>query len=141
MNFLPYTHIFERGWALLSLTQGATMIVNTHPQEVQQSMRETHPTCMSSVPRFWEKVYMGVMDKIEHASTLQRKLFMHALAVGRKHNIEYLSLGKKPPMALHLEYSRWSARNWVLRMPISSPRQVLLSVPTSRNSYIPSVLT
>ena len=96
--------IFERGWALLSLTQGATMIVNTHPQEVQQSMRETHPTCMSSVPRFWEKVYMGVMDKIEHASTLQRKLFMHALAVGRKHNIEYLSLGKKPPMALHLEY-------------------------------------
>ena len=104
MNFLPYTHIFERGCALLSLTQGATMIVNTHPQEVQQSMRETHPTCMSSVPRFWEKVYMGVMDKIEHASTLQRKLFMHALAVGRKHNIEYLSLGKKPPMALHLEY-------------------------------------
>ena len=102
MNFLPYTHIFERGWALLSLTQGATMIVNTHPQEVQQSMRE--PTCMSSVPRFWEKVYMGVMDKIDHASTLQRKLFMHALAVGRKHNIEYLSLGKKPPMALHLEY-------------------------------------
>ena len=104
MNFLPYTHIFERGWALLSLTQGATMIVNTHPQEVQQSMRETHPTCMSSVPRFWEKVYMGVMDKIDHASTLQRKLFMHALAVGRKHNIEYLSLGKKSPMALHLEY-------------------------------------
>ncbi len=104
MNFLPYTHIFERGWAILSLTKGATMIVNTHPQEVQQSMRETHPTCMSSVPRFWEKVYMGVMDKIEHSSTMQRKLFMHALKVGRKHNIEYLSLGKKPPMALHLEY-------------------------------------
>ena len=104
MNFLPYTHIFERGWALLCLTEGARMIVNTHPQEVQQSMRQTHPTCMSAVPRFWEKVYMGVMDKIDHASTLQRKLFMHALAVGRKHNIEYLSLGKKPPMALHLEY-------------------------------------
>ena len=104
MNFLPYTHIFERGWALLALTKGATMIVNTHPQEVQQAMRETHPTCMSAVPRFWEKVYMGVMDKIEHSSTMQRKLFMHALAVGRKHNIEYLSLGKKPPVALHLEY-------------------------------------
>ena len=104
MNFLPYTHIFERGWAILCMTEGATLIVNTHPQEVQQSMRETHPTCMSAVPRFWEKVYMGVMDKIEHSSTMQRKLFMHALAVGRKHNIEYLSLGKKPPVALHLEY-------------------------------------
>ena len=104
MNFLPYTHIFERGWAILCLTEGATMIVNTHPQEVQQSMRETHPTCMSAVPRFWEKVYMGVMDKIEHASAVQRKLFKHSLAVGRKHNIDYLSKGKKPPLALHMEY-------------------------------------
>ena len=104
MNFLPYTHIFERGWAILALTQGARMIVNTHPQQVQQSMRETHPTCMSAVPRFWEKVYMGVMDKIDHSSAVQRKLFKHALAIGHKHNIEYLSLGKKPPVALHLEY-------------------------------------
>lgn len=104
MNFLPYTHIFERGWAILCLSEGATLIVNTHPQEVQQSMREMHPTCMSSVPRFWEKVYQGVMEKIDHASSMQRKLFHHALAVGRKHNIEYLSLGKKPPVALHLEY-------------------------------------
>lgn len=104
MNFLPYTHIFERGWAILCLSEGATLIVNTHPQEVQQSMREMHPTCMSSVPRFWEKVYQGVMEKIDHASSMQRKLFHHALAVGRKHNIEYLSLGKKPPVTLHLEY-------------------------------------
>jgi len=104
MNFLPYTHIFERGWAIYAMTQGATMIVNTYPLQVQQSMRETHPTCMSAVPRFWEKVYMGVMDKIEHSSSVQRKLFTHALAVGRRHNIEYLSRGKKPPMALHLEY-------------------------------------
>lgn len=104
MNFLPYTHIFERGWAILCLSEGATLIVNTHPQEVQQSMRETHPTCMSSVPRFWEKVYQGVTEKIDRASAVQRKLFHHALVIGRKHNIEYLSLGKKPPLALHLEY-------------------------------------
>ena len=104
MNFLPYTHIFERGWAILCLYAGARMIVNTYPQQVQQSMRETHPTCMSAVPRFWEKVYMAVMDKIEHSSTVQQKLFKHALSVGRRHNIEYLSLGKKPPLPLHLEY-------------------------------------
>ncbi len=104
MNFLPYTHIFERGWAILCMYAGATLIVNTHPLQVQQSMRDTHPTCMSAVPRFWEKVYMGVMDKIDHSSVMQRKLFKHALSVGRKHNIEYLSRGKKPPMALRMEY-------------------------------------
>jgi long-chain acyl-CoA synthetase len=104
MNFLPFTHIFEKGWKMLCITVGARLIVNTHPMEVQQSMRETHPTCMSSVPRFWEKVYMGVQEKIEKSGVVQRKLFKHALAVGRKHNIEYLATGKQPPMALHLEY-------------------------------------
>ncbi len=104
LNFLPFTHIFEKGWKILCLTEGARLIVNTYPQEVQQSMRETHPTCMSSVPRFWEKVYIGVLEKIESASTMQRKLFLHALSVGKKHNIDYLSKGKRPPLALHLEY-------------------------------------
>ncbi|MBQ9672062.1 MAG: long-chain fatty acid--CoA ligase [Prevotella sp.] len=104
MNFLPFTHIFEKGWKILCITVGARLIVNTHPMEVQQSMRETHPTCMSSVPRFWEKVYTGVQEKIENSGLVQRKLFQHALVVGRKHNIEYLACGKRPPLALHLEY-------------------------------------
>ena len=104
LNFLPFTHIFEKGWKILSLTKGATLIVNTCPMEVQQSMRETHPTCMSSVPRFWEKVYMGVMEKIEKSSAPKRKLFLHAMNVGKKHNIDYLSKGRRPPLGLHLEY-------------------------------------
>ena len=104
LNFLPFTHIFEKGWKILCLTEGAKLIVNTYPLEVQQSMRETHPTCMSSVPRFWEKVYLGVMEQIEKASAPKRKFFMHALKVGKKHNIDYLSKGKRPPLPLHLEY-------------------------------------
>jgi long-chain acyl-CoA synthetase len=104
LNFLPFTHIFEKGWKILCLTKGARLIVNTYPQEVQQTMKQTHPTCMSSVPRFWEKVYMGVLEKIETSSPLQRRLFTHALSIGRKHNIDYLSKGKRPPMTLHLEY-------------------------------------
>ena len=104
LNFLPFTHIFEKGWKILSLTKGATLIVNTCPMEVQQSMRETHPTCMSSVPRFWEKVYMGVMEKIEKSSAPKRQLFLHAMNVGKKHNVDYLSKGRRPPLALHLEY-------------------------------------
>ena len=104
MNFLPFTHIFERGWALLCISVGARLIVNTYPQEVQKSMREQHPTCISSVPRFWEKVYQGVQEKIETSGAVQRKLFRHAFEVGRKHNIDYLAAGKQPPLGLHLEY-------------------------------------
>lgn len=67
-------------------------------------MIETHPTCMCSVPRFWEKVYIGVRAKIDSAGVMKRKLFKKALAVGRKHNIEYLSRGKRPPLLLSMEY-------------------------------------
>ncbi len=108
MNFLPYAHIFEKGWTLLCLSEGATLIVNTDPREVQKSMRETHPTSMCSVPRFWEKVYTGVQEKIDNASAVQRKLFLHALAVGKKHNIDYLSRGKRPPLSLHMEYMMYN---------------------------------
>ena len=107
MMFLPLTHIFERAWDFYSLTQGATIIVNTYPKEVQQSMRETHPTCMSAVPRFWEKVYIGVRERIESSSSIKRKLFKQALAVGRKYNIEYLSRGKRPSIYLTSKYKMY----------------------------------
>ena len=71
IDFLPFTHIFERGFSYLGLTEGAELIVNTYPKEIQQSMCETHPTCMSAVPRFWEKVYVAVKSKMDNSSTLQ----------------------------------------------------------------------
>lgn len=104
INFLPFTHVFERAWSYLALGAGALLIINTYPHEIQDSMRETHPTCMSSVPRFWEKVYQAVKAKIDASSPVQQKIFKHALNVGRKHNIEYLANGKRPPLALALEY-------------------------------------
>lgn len=109
ISFLPLTHIFERGWTYLSLTMGAEIIINTYPKEIQDSMRETHPTCMSSVPRFWEKVYQAVKDRIDRAGSVQQKIFRHALRVGRRHNIEYLANGRRPPLTLALEYKMVNA--------------------------------
>ena len=96
LDFLPFAHIFEKAWAILSVSVGARLIINNDPKRVQQSMRETNPTCMSAVPRFWEKVYAGVMEKIENSSTVSQRIFNYALSVGRKHNIDYLSRGKRP---------------------------------------------
>ena len=104
ITFLPITHIFERGWDFLALTEGATIIINTDPHEIQKSMRETHPTCMSAVPRFWEKVYAGVQEKIDKASGLQKKMFMEAMEISRRYNIDCKANGKKPGLALSLKY-------------------------------------
>lgn len=104
LNFLPYAHIFEKGWTMLCISEGCTLIINTDPRKVQQSMRETHPTCMCSVPRFWEKVYIAVQDKMDRANLLTKRLFKRAETIGRRHNVEYVMRGKRPPLPLRLEY-------------------------------------
>ena len=104
LNFLPFTHIFERAWCYLGLTEGALQCINLRPADVQRSMQEVHPTCMSSVPRFWEKVYQAVLDKMENGSFMERKLIREALEVGGRYWEKYKSKGKAAPIGLTLQY-------------------------------------
>lgn len=104
LNFLPLTHVFERGWCYICMNEGVEICVNKHPQDVQRAMKEVHPSLMCSVPRFWEKVYIGVKEKIEEQSPVMKKIMLDAIATGKKHNIDYLGKGKKPPMLLSMKY-------------------------------------
>lgn len=104
MNFLPFTHVFERAWSYYCLTKGCLLCINLYPQDIQMTIKEIRPTAMCSVPRFWEKVYAGVHEKINEASGLKKSLMLDALKTGREHNIDYLMNGKTPPPMLHLKY-------------------------------------
>ena len=104
LNFLPFTHVFERGWAYLCLTEGAQLAVNLKPQDVSRSLKEVRPTCMASVPRFWEKVYQGVQEKIASSSLVQRRLMQSALETGMKYWEEYGSKNKPAPLGLSMKY-------------------------------------
>ena len=104
LNFLPLTHIFEKAWTYFCLRRGVLVCVNLRPSDVQQSLREVRPTVMCSVPRFWEKVYQGVHERIANESPLRRALMLDALKVGREHNLDYVRAGKVPPMMLRLKY-------------------------------------
>lgn len=104
LNFLPFTHVFERAWSYLSLSEGAHLAVNLNPADVLQSLQEVHPTCMSAVPRFWEKVYAGVLEKIRTSNPVQRKLLNEALHVGKLYNVHYKMRGLVAPISLKLRY-------------------------------------
>ena len=104
MNFLPLTHIFEKAWTFFCLHRGIQVCINLHPQDIQMTIKEIRPTAMCSVPRFWEKVYAGVQERIEQESGLRRRLIEDAIRVGRAHNIDYVRVGKTPPIGLHLKY-------------------------------------
>ncbi len=104
MCFLPLTHVFEKAWTHLCLETGVQICINLKPMDIQTSMREIRPTVMCSVPRFWEKVYQGVMEKINETSGMKKGLMLHALKVGKEYNLDYIRLGKKPPVMLKVKY-------------------------------------
>ena len=104
MNFLPFTHVFERGWSYLCIKTGCTLAVNRRPQDILQSLREVHPTCMCAVPRFWEKVYSGVQEKMNQSSPIQRRMLEDALRIGKEYNVNYKMRGLDPPLALKMRY-------------------------------------
>jgi long-chain acyl-CoA synthetase len=104
MCFLPFTHVFERAWSYWCLSRGAQLAINLKPQDIQMTLREVHPTCMAAVPRFWEKVYSGVQEKISTSSAMQRKLILDALAIGKRYNVDYKMRGLVPPLPLKLRY-------------------------------------
>lgn len=104
MCFLPLTHIFERGWTTVCLTKGTLVAINQDPKRIQQSLREVCPTVMCSVPRFWEKVYIGVQEKIRNSGAM-RPVFEDAIRVGRAYHLDYKRKGLTPPLALSLKFN------------------------------------
>lgn len=104
LNFLPFTHVFERAWSYLCLAEGVQLYINLRPVDVLQSLQEVHPTCMCAVPRFWEKVYAGVQEKIRTSSPVQRALLNEALQVGKAYNVQYKMRGLQPPLSLKMRY-------------------------------------
>lgn len=104
MNFLPLTHVFEKAWTYLCIHKGVQICINLRPADIQTTIKEIRPTLMCSVPRFWEKVYAGVQEKIAQETGLRKAMMLDAIKVGKMHNIDYLRVGKTPPLMLHLKY-------------------------------------
>ena len=102
--FLPLSHVFERTWCYYCIFKGATIYINQRPTEIQQTIRDVHPTLMCAVPRFWEKVYAGVQENLSKFSPFMLGIVTWAMAVGKKYNIDYLRVGKKPYPLLKVQY-------------------------------------
>ena len=104
LAFLPLSHVFERTWCYLCIFKGVTIYINLNPTEIQQTIKDVRPSLMCAVPRFWEKVYAGVQENISKFSPLMKGIVTWAIAIGFKHNLDYLRIGKKPDIYLKLRY-------------------------------------
>ncbi|MBQ4138432.1 MAG: long-chain fatty acid--CoA ligase [Muribaculaceae bacterium] len=104
LSFLPFSHIFELGWTMFCLVHGVRVAINRDPKEIQKAVKEINPTCMCSVPRFWEKVYAAISDNVNNAKPVVKMLLKRAVKVGKKRNLKYVRRGVKVPAMLETQY-------------------------------------
>ena len=104
LSFLPFSHIFELGWTMFCLVHGVRVAINRDPKEIQKAVKEINPTCMCSVPRFWEKVYTAISDNVNNAKPVVKMLLKRAVKVGKKRNLKYVRRGVKVPAMLEAQY-------------------------------------
>lgn len=105
MNFLPLAHIFERAWTYYALHKGMTIAINQDAKEIQKSIKQVRPTIMCSVPRFWEKVYAGVHEKITNAKGLMKWLYTDSINTGKKYNLDYKNKNLKAPIGTRIKFT------------------------------------
>lgn len=104
MCFLPLNHILEKAWCYLCLSMGCCVAVLSDPKKILDALPQVRPTMMSNVPRFWEKVYIGVQQKIEQSPSLVRSIMRHAIRIGERYFFDYINQGKRPPLWLSTLY-------------------------------------
>jgi len=104
MCFLPLTHIFEKAWSCVCISQGISIAINHDPKKIQQILPEIRPTLMCNVPRFWEKVYAGVQEKITNSSPFLQKIFHHAIKTGHSYVLDYRNKDLKAPKRLAFKF-------------------------------------
>ncbi len=92
LEFLPLCHVFERMLGYLYMN-GAVNKAYCSVYHIGDLVSEIKPTVFAGVPRFYEKVYDKIMDKVSHAPPVRRALFNWALGKGRSAYPEVLDGG------------------------------------------------
>lgn len=107
--FLPLAHIFEKAWSYFCIHRAIPIAINKDAHEIQKTVKQIKPTLMCSVPRFWEKVYAGVQEKIGESKGIMKWLFTDAIKTGRKHNLDYVNNNITPPIGTRIKFYFYSS--------------------------------
>ncbi|MEG9545125.1 long-chain fatty acid--CoA ligase [Mannheimia sp. HC-2023] len=99
LSFLPLSHIFERAWVYYVLHRGAINCYLEDPHQVRDALTAIKPTLMCAVPRFYEKIYAAIWDKVNQAPSHRQTLFNWAIRSAQSH-----LLGKKTTFLNRLQY-------------------------------------
>ncbi|WP_105901964.1 AMP-dependent synthetase/ligase [Vibrio gangliei] len=85
LAFLPLSHVFERSWSFYVLCRGGKNVYLQDTNRVKQAISAVKPHTLCVVPRFLEKVYSAIQDKVTRGSKINQAIFSWALSLGTKH--------------------------------------------------------
>jgi len=104
LSFLPLSHVFERtGTYHICLFEGCTIAFAQSLDLLAKNMAEVKPTIMCCVPRLLERIHDRAMKNGTSAGGAKTKIFLWALAIGRKYRLVRES-GKKPGLLLRNQH-------------------------------------
>lgn len=88
LSFLPLSHVFERtaGYYLM-VHIGATIAYAESMDTVSKNIGEVRPTFLLGVPRFYEKIRTKVLDSMNSAPPLRRRIFFWAKELGEERRL------------------------------------------------------
>ncbi|MDA0127302.1 long-chain fatty acid--CoA ligase [Vibrio sp. MarTm2] len=101
--FLPLSHVFERAWTFYVLYKGATNCYLQDTMQVRDALSEVRPTVMSAVPRFYEKIFSAIHEKVAKAPFIRKVMFTWAVNMGAKMAVCHQE-GRKPSLVLKKAY-------------------------------------
>jgi long-chain acyl-CoA synthetase len=81
LSFLPLAHVYERMVDYTYLFHGITVAYVERMEDVAAALAEVRPTIVAAVPRFFEKIYAGILEEGHRQSGLRRRIFDWSLAV------------------------------------------------------------
>ena len=84
LAFLPLSHIFERAWSFYALYRGMRNVYLTDTHKAKEAITDVKPHTLCVVPRFLEKVYSAIQDKVIKSSRNKKRIFNWAVAVGHQ---------------------------------------------------------
>jgi long-chain acyl-CoA synthetase len=100
LSFLPLSHVFERtGTYHICLFVGCSIAFAQSLDLLAKNMAEVKPTIMCCVPRLLERIHDKAMKNGTSAGGAKTKIFLWALAIGRKYRL-VVEDGKKPGVLL-----------------------------------------
>jgi len=83
LAFLPLAHAYMRCVCLGIVGVGATTYFSL-PERLAEDLPVVKPTAFVSVPRLFERVYQRILDQMEDASALRRRIFFWAASIARE---------------------------------------------------------